>query len=503
MALLAGQRSRGDRGFERLYRRHIEDVYRYALAVLGNRADAEDVTQTAFLNAYRAFESGQRPEKPLNWLIAITHNVCRQRFRDAARQPREVVLERELAAESDEQERRGGFGQEDIRRALSQLSFSQRSALALRELEGRSYKEIAAVLELTESAVETLIFRARRAFREQLEGTLSCSEAERAISRQLDGMLVRGETGGLRAHLRACTECASLARRLRAQRAALRGIAIVPLPQSLATFTAAGGSVAGGAALGAGLGIKVAALGAAALVAAGVSTEVVTRSPASAGPTTTEAASRSERPAVSRDAAGVVAANQAAAAASVERVSVSARRRAPVAVARPKAPVPRRKPHQRPTKAVTPTPTTNPSTLVRAAPQERNLLLGARPLAGSRGVGSGHGGTAAGKGPTSRSASAGPANQPSKAHGSLVASEPAKENKAKKPSTPGVERALPTKPAELLPAAAAAPALAEGGPPATSPADPVGGPPADPPGQSGNVPGAAAVKSKDKEKQDR
>ena len=75
-----------------------------------------------------------------------------------------------------------GYHREDIQRALSALTFPQRSALAMRELEGRSYKEIAAALELSESAVETLIFRARRAFREQLEGTVTCSEAERALS---------------------------------------------------------------------------------------------------------------------------------------------------------------------------------------------------------------------------------------------------------------------------------------------------------------------------------
>ena len=278
MAMPAGE-PRSDRAFERLYRRHIDEVFRYAFAVLGNRADAEDVTQTAFLNAYRAFQSGQRPDRPLNWLIAITHNVCRQRFRDAARQPREVVFDDELAADSEHDESRR-FGQEDITRALSQLSFSQRAALAMRELEGRSYREIAQILEITEAAVETLIFRARRAFREQLEGSLSCNEAERAISRQLDGMLPRGEKGGLRAHLRACGECASLARRLRAQRSALRGIAVLPLPQSLVSFSGAGGSVAGGAgaALGTGLGLKIAAFGAATLVVAGVSTNVVTGS---------------------------------------------------------------------------------------------------------------------------------------------------------------------------------------------------------------------------------
>jgi RNA polymerase sigma factor (sigma-70 family) len=282
MALPAG-RPRPDRVFERLYRRHIDEVYRYALAVLGNRADAEDVTQTAFLNAYRAFQSGQQPERPLNWLIAITHNVCRQRFREAARKPREVEFDHELAAEFDQDDGRD-LGHEDISRALSQLSFSQRSALALRELEGRSYREIAQILEITEAAVETLIFRARRAFREQLEGSLSCSEAERAISRQLDGMLSRSEKAGLRAHLRACQECASLARRLRAQRSALRGIAFLPLPQSLVSFSGAGGSVAGGAALGTGLVVKVAVFGAATLVAAGVGTKVVTGSSSSATP---------------------------------------------------------------------------------------------------------------------------------------------------------------------------------------------------------------------------
>jgi RNA polymerase sigma-70 factor (ECF subfamily) len=295
---MALQRSRSDRAFERLYRRHVDDVYRYAFALLANRADAEDVTQTAFLNAYRAFENGQNPERPLNWLIAITHNVCRQRFRAAARRPSEVVLDRELAAEPFDEER--GFRRRDIGRAFSQLTFGQRAALAMRELEGRSYREIAAVLGVTEAAVETLIFRARRAFREQLEGSLSCSEAERAISRQVDGRLGGKERAELRAHLRACSECASLARRFRAQRAALKRLLILPLPQSLSSLSAAGGSsLAGGAALGTGLGVKAVALGASALLAAGVSTEIVTRSGRGSDRIAARAAPRSERPASS------------------------------------------------------------------------------------------------------------------------------------------------------------------------------------------------------------
>ncbi|MDQ3895144.1 MAG: hypothetical protein M3292_10890, partial [Actinomycetota bacterium] len=63
--------------FERLYQQHVGDVYRYALAVLRNPADAEDVTQTTFLNAWRAFRRGEHPRAPQNWFLAIAHNVCR------------------------------------------------------------------------------------------------------------------------------------------------------------------------------------------------------------------------------------------------------------------------------------------------------------------------------------------------------------------------------------------------------------------------------------------
>src|ERR671933_269907 len=97
MPPLLAQRPRTDRAFERLYQRHVGDVYRYALVVLRNPADAEDVTQTTFMNAYRAFQRGERPEKPQNWLITIAHNVCRQRFRQAARRPNEVAFDEELA----------------------------------------------------------------------------------------------------------------------------------------------------------------------------------------------------------------------------------------------------------------------------------------------------------------------------------------------------------------------------------------------------------------------
>src|ERR671938_421043 len=234
-------RQRPDRQFEKLYQKHAGDVYRYALVVLRNQADAEDVTQTTFMNAYRALERGERPRTPQNWLIAIAHNVCRQRFRQSQRRPNEVELNEELAEAVVEED---PVSAEDIRRALGHLAFNQRAALVMRELEGRSYQEIAEILGLSVSAVETLIFRARRALREQLEEGITCHEAERAISRQLDGRLSRKEKGALRAHLRECEECARFARSQRAQRGAIKSLAAIPLPSSLSSFFHHGGTAA-------------------------------------------------------------------------------------------------------------------------------------------------------------------------------------------------------------------------------------------------------------------
>lgn len=282
MTPFLGQRLRAERGFERLYSRHAADVYRYSLALLRNPADAEDVTQTTFLNAYRAYRNGERPAAPRAWLIAIAHNVCRQRFRTAQRRVEEVAYEDGLAEATVPDPE--AHGAEDIRRALSHLAFNQRAALVMRELEGRSYAEIAEVLELSASAVETLLFRARRALREQLEGAYTCGEAERAISKQLDGRLSRAERSSLRAHLRACDECAALARRQRAQRSAVRSLGLIPLPSSLAAWgggaTTTGGVSAAAFGTGGGIALKAAAVLTAGTVAVGVGHEVAVRAPA-------------------------------------------------------------------------------------------------------------------------------------------------------------------------------------------------------------------------------
>src|SRR4026209_1171687 len=129
-----------DAAFEGFYREHVAEVYQYAPAVLANSAVAEDVTQQTFLNAYRAFQRGEEPRKPHNWLIKIAHNVCRMRWRQSGRRPQEVPLD--SAPEPAAPEHDGTTSLDEVLTALARLPFNQRAAIVMREVEDRSYAEI-------------------------------------------------------------------------------------------------------------------------------------------------------------------------------------------------------------------------------------------------------------------------------------------------------------------------------------------------------------------------
>jgi RNA polymerase sigma factor (sigma-70 family) len=180
-----------DEAFERLYRRYARDVYRYTLALLRNPADAEDITQTTFLNAYRAYLRGEEPIRPRNWLIKIAHNACRSRHLRAVRRPQEVPLEETVAALRVPAQEAPKV--EELLNALGRLPFNQRAALVMRELEGRSYVEIAQTLDVSVAAVETLIFRARRTLRKDrsLFGALGAVQLPPSLT-----SLVGGGGGG-------------------------------------------------------------------------------------------------------------------------------------------------------------------------------------------------------------------------------------------------------------------------------------------------------------------
>ena len=220
------------RSLDELYRRHVGDVYRYAYAVLGNHADAEDVTQTTFVNALRALERGELVREPSRWLLVIAHNIVRQRWRHAASRPTEVELH-DLPDEShaDDQTELA-----DLVRGLQRIPPAQREAIVMRELEGRSYQEISEVLGLSTGALETLLFRARRSLAEEMENLVTCERAELSISRLVDGRLPRKERRRLDDHLRECPECTRLAERQHRHRHAFKTLAVLPIPIGLSVF---------------------------------------------------------------------------------------------------------------------------------------------------------------------------------------------------------------------------------------------------------------------------
>jgi RNA polymerase sigma-70 factor, ECF subfamily len=267
-------RSASTTAFDKLYRRHAAAVYRYARAVLGNHADAEDVAQQTFLNAYRALAQGTKPRKAENWLFTIAHNEVRRHLRDTRAQRLEVELDEKLAHPTPE---RSEPSVTDVLRALQFLTPNQRSALVMREFEGRSYAEIAEIMGVSQTALETLIFRARRGLAEALEDGLTCAEAERAVSRRLDGRLSRRDARRLKAHMRECRLCTGFEHRQKRQRTLLKGLSVIPVPASLLVFrgeqaaAAAGGLGVGAAAAGgsAGVAAKAAAVVAAVTVAGG------------------------------------------------------------------------------------------------------------------------------------------------------------------------------------------------------------------------------------------
>jgi len=153
-----------------LYDRYSAQLYGYCLHQLGSREEAEDAVQTTFMNAFRGLARGIVPDVEQAWLYKIAHNVCLSRRRSSWRRGRveapnnmevlqEVVPAKEKVA--DELIR--------LQDVLEEMPESQRRAILLREWQGLSYREISDELELSQAAVETLIFRARRALAAGLE----------------------------------------------------------------------------------------------------------------------------------------------------------------------------------------------------------------------------------------------------------------------------------------------------------------------------------------------
>jgi RNA polymerase sigma-70 factor, ECF subfamily len=163
-----------DRAFERLYRDHLRDVYSYSYYRVGNHHDAEDLTEQAFLQAYRHFERARRESngRPLRpWLIRIAHNLASNYHRDRARRPQSVLDDSGPIAAPHGTERIVE-GREELKQVIDgvrQLPDDRREALIMRFALGMDNREIARALGRTDGATKVLIHRAIKQLQEELD----------------------------------------------------------------------------------------------------------------------------------------------------------------------------------------------------------------------------------------------------------------------------------------------------------------------------------------------
>jgi RNA polymerase sigma-70 factor (ECF subfamily) len=159
--------------FEHLVHAYEKTVYNLALRTLGNREDAEDVTQEAFLKAYRSLDSFRGDSKFSVWLYRIVSNLCLDLLRSRQCKPAQSLTvedddgeigELEISDEhfSPEKLLDRKLTRESVQRGLAALPDDARQILLLRELQGFSYEEIGRILSLESGTVKSRIFRARK-----------------------------------------------------------------------------------------------------------------------------------------------------------------------------------------------------------------------------------------------------------------------------------------------------------------------------------------------------
>ena len=168
---LISQAQQGDQAaFEGLVTRYEKQVYHQALRLLGHPEDAADVTQEVFLKVWRSLPAFQGDSSFATWLYRLTDNAAidllrreKKRRGDASLDDEEYQWDATLADPEASPERK--LEQQELRRAVSEglnrLSEEHRRVLVLREINGLSYEEIAAVLDLTAGTVKSRIARAR------------------------------------------------------------------------------------------------------------------------------------------------------------------------------------------------------------------------------------------------------------------------------------------------------------------------------------------------------
>jgi RNA polymerase sigma-70 factor (ECF subfamily) len=164
--------ARDQAAFAELYERYVEQVYRYTYYRTANRADAEDLTEQVFLQAWAAIDRFRWQGKPfLAWLYAVAHNAVVDWRRRAA--PSDSLdageLPMDIASQTAAREMTQWMDAELLARAISRLTPEQRQVITLKFVDGFDTAEVARLMDKREGTIRALQLRALQSLRRVLE----------------------------------------------------------------------------------------------------------------------------------------------------------------------------------------------------------------------------------------------------------------------------------------------------------------------------------------------
>jgi RNA polymerase sigma-70 factor (ECF subfamily) len=178
---------------ETLFAKHHGEIYAYLLRLLRDPELAADLTQDAFVKAYRAYDTLEKGENARAWLYQIAHRVALDNLR-RRRIVRFIPFTGEARGSSPSAERlvMDGRLSGPLERALARIPERQRAALLLAEVHDLTGLELAAALGISHVAARALLTRARQGLREALA---SEKDAEAAAEADRDRTYARGQAG--------------------------------------------------------------------------------------------------------------------------------------------------------------------------------------------------------------------------------------------------------------------------------------------------------------------
>ena len=180
--------------FDRLYREHVDRMYRFAQRLCGSPYDAKDLVQETFLSAYLSLKDFRGESSVSTWLYTIAAHACQRMRRKRKGEPeRELSLDTliptsdgempiQIPGEDLSPEERLEIKQLRLNlfSAVHKLPKKYRMVLVLRDMEGLSAREVGAVMGLTERAVKSRLHRARLFVRHELTGQSAAGGARPA-----------------------------------------------------------------------------------------------------------------------------------------------------------------------------------------------------------------------------------------------------------------------------------------------------------------------------------